>query len=516
MCSQNLKNFFQLPVIYMNSFRHFPLGTPFPQSPHAVISSIPTMVDVHGYETHDPRVVDALASGYPRFVMHAYIKQLIALYVEREVLTGRAGVLIPGRRAASDLVAYLKSGVVLAEVEDCLYFAHCDVGDDDLLKRVGKFVQHTGCGISSRQAEDLLLSYGELEALFEEESCSGNAQKEAERLLAEQIGCRARDVLLCASGMNAFYAGFRAVQECQGGRGRKRWLQLGWLYLDSGCILKEFLGEDESLEYCYDVFDLDVVLDKICSFGDELAAVVVECPTNPLIQVCELRRVAEAVRAQGGVMIVDPTIASVYNVDVLPYSDLLVTSLTKYAAIEGDVMIGALALNSDSPFYSDLALRTSAFHQPPYARDLARLVFEMQSAPLVVAQMNANADRLSQFLQSHQAVKKTYIAGGAGHIEEVSKSDRFVGAVITIELRHSMEKFYDAVALMKGPSFGARFTLLCPFVYLAHYDLVATEEGRAFLGSVGIDPELIRISVGAEPYDQIEAAFKLALDATNN
>ncbi|MDP4693094.1 MAG: hypothetical protein NWS00_00975, partial [Opitutales bacterium] len=78
--------------------------------------------------------------------------------------------------------------------------------------------------------------------------------------------------------MNAFYAGYRAVQEFQRSRGRKRWLQLGWLYLDSGCVLKEFLGDDETLEVCYDVFDLDAVLAAIRSFGDELSAVVVECP----------------------------------------------------------------------------------------------------------------------------------------------------------------------------------------------------------------------------------------------
>ncbi|MDP4693096.1 MAG: PLP-dependent transferase, partial [Opitutales bacterium] len=61
----------------MNSLKHFPLGTRFPNSPHAVISSLPTMADVRGYEEQDPRVVAALDSGYPRFVVHAYIRRLI-------------------------------------------------------------------------------------------------------------------------------------------------------------------------------------------------------------------------------------------------------------------------------------------------------------------------------------------------------------------------------------------------------------------------------------------------------
>jgi cystathionine gamma-synthase len=67
------------------------------------------------------------------------------------------------------------------------------------------------------------------------------------------------------------------------------------------------------------------------------------------------------------------------------------------------------------------------------------------------------------------------------------------------------------VQVVKGPSFGVNFTLLCPFMYLAHYDLVSTPEGRKKLANLGIDPALIRVSVGAEPYEQIEAAFAEAL-----
>jgi cystathionine gamma-synthase len=64
---------------------------------------------------------------------------------------------------------------------------------------------------------------------------------------------------------------------------------------------------------------------------------------------------------------------------------------------------------------------------------------------------------------------------------------------------------------MKGPSFGTEFTLVCPFMYLAHYELVTTDEGRNFLRSIGIDPDLIRISVGTEPIADIIEVFEEAL-----
>ena len=64
---------------------------------------------------------------------------------------------------------------------------------------------------------------------------------------------------------------------------------------------------------------------------------------------------------------------------------------------------------------------------------------------------------------------------------------------------------------MTGPSFGTNFTPVCPFMYLAHYVLVTTDEGRNFLRAIGIDPDLIRISVGTEPISAIIEVFEEAL-----
>lgn len=497
----------------MDSLRHFALGEPFPASPHAVISCLPTMEDVRGYEEHEPRVLRAVKSGYPRFVVHEYLQRLMDFYLDREALSGRFSRLVASRRAADDLIRSMGGGFAKLEVDHGVFLVHCDASDEKHSDDLRKFVQHTGCGISSRQAEDLLIGYGLIESRFPEEVYSGHAMNQAEDELARIIGCRKQDVLVCASGMNAFYSTFRAVQEYQSGRGRNAWVQLGWVYLDSGKVLERFLSEDETLECIYDVYDLDHLLNRIRSLGSKLAGVVVECPSNPLVSVCDLQRVAKVVRELGGVMIVDPTIASIYNVDVLPFCDLLVTSLTKYASVEGDVMIGALALNPQSPHYGGLVLRCSSFYVPPYSRDLARLVWEMAKAPDVIRRMNANAAKLSSYLQRHSGVRRVYCASAAEHLGLVARDDVSAGAVVTIELVGDMSAFFDRIRLMKGPSFGTRYTLLCPFMYLAHYDLVTSSEGRDFLDRVAIDPELIRISVGEERYEDIEQVFEEALGA---
>jgi cystathionine gamma-synthase len=74
-----------------------------------------------------------------------------------------------------------------------------------------------------------------------------------------------------------------------------------------------------------------------------------------------------------------------------------------------------------------------------------------------------------------------------------------------------LARFYDRLRLAKGPSFGLATSLICPFMYLAHYDLVTTPEGRATLEAQGLDPELLRLSIGAEPADDLIAALAEAL-----
>jgi cystathionine gamma-synthase len=52
------------------------LGQPIPASPHAVSVALPRWQDVVGYEEKKPEVVNALTSGYPRFFIHAQVREL--------------------------------------------------------------------------------------------------------------------------------------------------------------------------------------------------------------------------------------------------------------------------------------------------------------------------------------------------------------------------------------------------------------------------------------------------------
>src|SRR5207344_1410202 len=87
------------------------------------------------------------------------------------------------------------------------------------------------------------------------------------------------------------------------------------------------------------------------------------------------------------------------------------------------------------------------------------------------------------------------------------------GGMITFTLRKigALEDFYDRLRLPKGPSFGMTTTLICPFMYLAHYDLVTTPAGLAELAASKLDPDLLRLCIGIEPAEEIIAVLAEAL-----
>ena len=496
------------------TLRHYPLGQRVPDSPHAVCVSLPSLADVIGYEEKDPATVQAMASGYPRFKLPAYVEQLTRHTASELGDPPRDVLLLNSDKAAAGLLDYLDEPAAKAETADAHAYVHFPA-EPDAYARAFKFLQHTGCGLSSRQAEHHLLQEGLLDQPFPEALHPGDAQATVLEQLTHIAGTPAEDILLTNSGMNAFYAAFLATREIQRPRGRTLWIQLGWLYLDTSEILQKFLGPEERHIQHLDVFDLDGLEQLFTAHPGQVAALITEAPTNPLLQTPDLPRIHELASQHGALLITDPTSSTPANIDLLPHADLLANSLTKYAGNQGDLLAGALLHNPASPFYEDLKELTPLHHEPPHTRDLQRLAHEIQDYPETLDTINRNALALAELLDAHPAVRKlhwAYSPPSKDNYQKLAKRPDAPGGLLTIELEGALTDFYDPIRLLKSPSFGTRHSMICPFMYLAHYDLVSTPEGRQHLAHHHIDPELIRIAVGTEPTDQLLQVFKEALD----
>ena len=501
-----------------SQLKHHPLGARVPDSTHAVVVSLPTMDDLIGYEEVRPETHAQVKTGYPRFKRHPYVERVAIDLAKSLGLAGRALFPVCSRRAADDTVAF--SGARDARVDPAPGAAWFLVSlgatePAEVVARAGKYLQHTGVQISSRQAEDILLAAGELDAAQPEESYAGDAEARVREAMAPYFAPAAgADIALCRAGMNAMHAAFVATRDMQRAQGRKIWVQIGWLYADTPAILQKFLAPDERNVLFADVFDKAAIGKFFAENGDRIAAVISELPTNPLIHTVDAEWLSALCLKHGVMRLLDPSSTGAINVDVLPYSDLVIASLTKYAGNVGDVMIGAVAVNPASPFADALRSRPHRHAEAPYARDLARLAAQIGDMEKVSDAINANCEKLVAWLSVHPAVRRVHWAYSektAAHYAKIARGPRRPGSLFSIELNGPVARFYDRLRCPKGPSFGVTFTIAVPFMYLSRYELVNNVEGRKELLDGGLDPELIRIAVGAEPFEELKAVFEEAL-----
>lgn len=498
----------------MSTLAPLPLGQRIPASVHGVSCSLPTMRDVVGYEEKDPETLRHMTSGYPRFVLHPFVRELAADFARELALDGQSLWLASSARTADELARELGAAHATRINHDGLHgVAHPAV--PELNARAKVYLQNVGGFLGSREAEDHLVRRGLRTAVEPEETVAhGALGRVTSAVLAAYPGTTSADVLVAPSGMSAFTAAWRTMAELQASRGRTIWIQLGWLYLDTIALLKRFAARPEDYVYLPHVMDLDAVAAACRAAGDRFAGLVTETPTNPLVQTPNLAALRDTVHQHGGRVLLDPTLVSPLNIDVLPHADVVVNSLTKYAASEGDVIAGAAIVNPNGPDADYLRQRIAHRADPIYQRDLARLAAQIGDMAKVVEQTNQNAPQIVRFLENHPQVKDVFWAGREAsreHYFAVARGPGHVGAIVSFTVRKPLPEFYDRLRLAKGPSFGMKRTLICPFMYLAHYDLVTTPEGRAELSRSGIDPDLLRLSIGCEPAKEIIDALAEAL-----
>jgi cystathionine gamma-synthase len=495
----------------MQYFRDLPCGAMLPDSIHAVSVSMPRLDDLIAYERQDPEIHKRIPTGYPRFHTHPYIVQ-IQDYLDKSMgLSARPLLMLTSSKAASDVCNF-------AEIEngEVIKFKNLTglVVPKEKLEKARAFRQHTGTHISSRRAEDFLIEEGILESRQIEESFSGDGEGHALNLLKEAYGARSEsDVYLANAGMNAIYSVYKSIGALQSKKGKDTWIQFGWLFMDTMRLIEKLKAA--GTDYCaiYDVFDLEGLRSLLREKGDRIAGIITEAPSNPLVRTPDVKEIQLLAEQYDCALVIDSTLGTPYNVDVLPYADVVIESLTKYANGAADVMMGAIILNSSSPYYEGIKAGLGDVLEKPYFRDVNRLAFQMSSYAERMKKVNENTIALVNFLKTRKTVKRIFWAyqdESRANYEKIQRASNSPGGIITLELEVPLASVYDRLKIAKGPSLGAEFTLVGPYLYHAHYDLVSSAEGRRFLHSKGLNPDLLRISVGIEPIENLIETFSEA------
>ena len=131
---------------------------------------------------------------------------------------------------------------------------------------------------------------------------------------------------------------------------------------------------------------------------------------------------------------------------------------------------------------------------------------------------NASTITVAEFLMGHPQVKEVRWAYQSRYSKNYQSlaGDAKPGCVISFEIKCDFKTYYNSLGMLKSPSFGTEFSLCCPYVYLAHYSMMHNEHGKKQLREAGISPQLLRLSVGLEPTDQIISVLKESLDLVHS
>ncbi|KAJ2682411.1 Cystathionine gamma-synthase, partial [Coemansia spiralis] len=210
------------------------------------------------------------------------------------------------------------------------------------------------------------------------------------------------------------------------------------------------------------------------------------------------------------------TIGSFANVDVLQWADVAVSSLTKVFSGESNVMGGSLVLNPAgalyarlraalAPVYEDLMWREDAIFLERNSRDFARRVAAIGRNALAVAELLRASAKVARV----QYPRFTTPANYAQLMRDPSDAAGYGGllSVFFVGGEQAARAFYDHLRCCKGPSLGTNFTLASPYTILAHYHELE------WAAQYGVAADLVRISIGLEPADELLGMIQLALDA---
>ncbi|KAH9206090.1 cystathionine beta-lyase, partial [Leptodontidium sp. 2 PMI_412] len=536
-----------------------PIGTSQPPNEdHAVSVSLPTWSSIVSWSRREPWVVSQMKSGYPRLFINTIIQELSATVLER--LQARDGhtecMLFPSIPASQRLIVSLTTKnpshfcdeevKMEEENEDHSRWAtfYAVLYHTELAPEAMGFWRETGDGLSSRHAEFALARFQFLESqcvdgsfctkpnLNKHQAYRGDLPslqpatttaaevatikallaKTASSDVPGQGPVRPQDILLYQKGLCSIFAVARSLVPEGPSTKKSQVVIYGWPYAETvKCV--ERSGYGNVILYGKGTgADLDDLERKLVD-GERIQALFCELPSNPQLASPDLHRIRRLADAYGFVVACDETLGTFVNVDVLPYVDIAMTSLTKIFSGASNVMGGSVIINPRSPFYEAIHARlTAVWEDILFPGDISVLAANCEDFVERVKYCSRSALAVATLLSQHPSVARVNYPAlvPTSHLyERYRRQNGGYGYVLSIIFRdlHSAVAFYDALDVCKGTSIGANFTLCVPYAQLAHFRELDLAEAN------GVPPHIVRISVGVDDTGKLLDRVRNALTA---
>jgi cystathionine beta-lyase/cystathionine gamma-synthase len=258
--------------------------------------------------------------------------------------------------------------------------------------------------------------------------------------------------------------------------------------------------------------------DDLASHLDERTRVVwIETPSNPMLNIVDIQKAAEAAHAAGAILVVDNTFATPYLQRPLELgADIVVHSTTKYLGGHSDV-IGGFAATSDPTIAERLMFLQKSLGAVPSPMDCWLVLRGIKTLTVRMRQHCQNAHALSGFLERHPRVEQTLYPGLPRHPGHpiAAKQMRDFGGMISFLAKSEEEatEFVASTRIFKlAESLGGVESLIELPARMTH----ASTADAPFAAP----RNLIRLSVGLESADDLledlEAAFAKVAGGTHS
>lgn len=243
-----------------------------------------------------------------------------------------------------------------------------------------------------------------------------------------------------------------------------------------------------------------------------------ETPTNPLMNIADIKAIATLAKENKLLLCVDNTFASPALQNPLTLgADIVMHSATKYLSGHSDVIQGALIIN-DKALRDELYFIQKSCGAVPGPMDCFLVLRGIKTLGIRMERHSENGEKIAHYLKAHPAVKKVYWPGFEDHPgHAIAKAQmKSFGGMISFELKNdtieAARKLLSSTHLFSlAESLGGVESLINHPASMTHASIPREERIKN-----GLSDTLIRLSVGIEDADDLIADLEHAIQEAVN
>ncbi|GAA4704432.1 aminotransferase class I/II-fold pyridoxal phosphate-dependent enzyme [Brevibacillus fulvus] len=239
--------------------------------------------------------------------------------------------------------------------------------------------------------------------------------------------------------------------------------------------------------------------------------IYLETPSNPILKVTDVAAICQLARSHGLLTIVDNTFLTPYYQRPLELgADIVIHSATKFIGGHSDVVAG-LAVVKSAELAEKLYLIQNGFGAVLGVQDSWLVMRGLKTLKTRLDASTASAQKLAEWLQLQPQVKKVYYTGlpdHPGHHIQLRQASGH-GAVLAFDVgsRENVKRLFAALQIpLVAVSLGAVESILSYPAMMSHAAMPPEEREQR-----GITEGLLRLSVGLEEFEDLQADFAQAL-----